>query len=295
MSSDFRHIASAAEHERADRLFRASVSAFCSLSRPGKREINQLDDLTTPLLALVSTASKRFVSAALSECRHVPPLLVHLLAEEPVEISAPLLVRSAALSDVDLIALIGRHGLAHARAIARRDGLNPTILSLIRAVEAQEGASHAPAAPAREPGRNAETIRGKLRAIMEYHSVRQSAHDGEEQQSSPHERLRAAALSGVPDLFIGALSEETGIPGARLAPLVTGASRRELAAVLRALELDSDQAYLIVSALHPARFGHAEAIRMFLDAYDAIDDDMAAAVVAALAPANRSEAPRRSA
>ena len=105
----------------------------------------------------------------------------------------------------------------------------------------------------------------------------------------------AAALSGVPDLFIGALSEETGIPGARLAPLVTGASRRELAAVLRALELDSDQAYLIVSALHPARFGHAEAIRMFLDAYDAIDDDMAAAVVAALAPANRSEAPRRSA
>ena len=53
------------------------------------------------------------------------------LADEPVDIAAPLLLRSNALTDIDLIALIGRHGIGHARVIARRPDLNPTIAQLV--------------------------------------------------------------------------------------------------------------------------------------------------------------------
>jgi uncharacterized protein (DUF2336 family) len=133
-SSDFRQIAIRTEAGKAERLFRAAISAFCALTRPSRREIAQLDDLTLPLFDEVSTEARRFAAAALSECESAPPGLVKRLANEPVEISAPLLVRSRTLGSVELIALIGRHGLTHARAIARRKDLHPTIASLVRAL-----------------------------------------------------------------------------------------------------------------------------------------------------------------
>src|SRR5690606_16242891 len=108
-SSDFRQITIRSDAQRAERLFRASVSAFCSLPRPSRREIAQLEDLALPLFDLVSVEAKRYVAAALSECAYPPAGLFRRLCDETVDIAAPLLIRSAALSDVDLIALIGRH------------------------------------------------------------------------------------------------------------------------------------------------------------------------------------------
>ena len=110
-SSDFRQITIKGETLKAERLFRAAVSAFCSLTRPSRREIAQLEDLTLPLFDFVSVESRRYVAAALSECQYAPATLVRRLADETVDIAAPLLIRSNALSDIDLIALIGRHGL----------------------------------------------------------------------------------------------------------------------------------------------------------------------------------------
>ena len=101
-----------------------------------RREVVQLEDLTLPLYDDVSLEARRYVAAALSECAVAPARLVDRLANDRVDIAAPLLARSETLTDVDLIALIGRHGLPHARAIARRPELNPTIAQLIRALEA---------------------------------------------------------------------------------------------------------------------------------------------------------------
>ena len=134
--ADFHNIAARNDASKAERLFRASVSAFCTLTRPSRREVVQLDDLALPLYPHVSSSARRFVAAALSECEIAPPRLVDRLVNDRVDIAAPLLTRSALLTDIDLIALIGRHGLPHARAIARRPGLNPTIVHLIRALEA---------------------------------------------------------------------------------------------------------------------------------------------------------------
>lgn len=157
-SSDFRQIAARTTAGRAERLFRAAISAFCSLTRPSRRELAQLDDLVLPLFDEVSAEGLRFAAAALCECEYAPPGIVKRLAGSPVEIAAPLLVRSRALDDVDLITLIGRHGMGHARAIARRSNLNPAIASLIRALERQ--------AQAVTPGDRVEAVRQRLRDLM---------------------------------------------------------------------------------------------------------------------------------
>lgn len=274
------------EPGKADRLFRAAVSAFCSLTRPSRNEIAQLEDLALPLFDSVSVESRRFVAAALSECTHAPTALVQRLCDEPVDIAAPLLIRSNALNDVDLIALIGHHGLPHARAIARRPGLNPVIANLIKAlvnsgvnsgVQREETAVEIdpPLTASNDGGpvqasaampSESETVRRRLRAMM-----RPAADSGADRDtladSKPVDfsKLLSAALAGDPPSFQAMLADALGIDS-RLAQSIAG-STDKLSTALRALDLREEQAFLLTAALFPASFQHTESIRQFLQKY----------------------------
>ncbi|RTM10984.1 MAG: DUF2336 domain-containing protein [Hyphomicrobiales bacterium] len=281
-SSDFRQIAIRTEAGRAERLFRAAVSAFCSLTRPSRREIAQLEDLTLPLFDEVSVESRRYVAAALSECEYAPPALVRRLAEEPVEIAAPLLTRSNALSDIDLIALIGRHGLPHARAIARRKELNPTIADLIRALERPTLVKVRPPetvtrlAPKPEPmakaeadrpapGEATENARRRLRSMMR--PADESADVNTFLGQPAYARLREMALTGNAAFFQTALADALEIDFATARSVTGQSSYTALLAALRALDLSEDRAFLITVAVYPNEFPHPQAIRLFLDRY----------------------------
>ncbi len=258
------------------------MSAFCSLTRPSRREIAQLEDLTLPLFDSVSVESRRYVAAALSECEYAPAGLVRRLCEEPVDVCAPLLVRSRALGDIDLIALIGRHGLPHARAIARRKDLNPTIAQLIKALErptlvrvrqpepiaeaAVDSAEPVPARPdERTPGSAAENARRRLRTMM--------LPDGETTSvnhfvgSSTYGKLRETALTGNAAFFQTALADALDIDFSTARVLTEHSSYLSLLAALRALDLSEDKAFLITVAVYPREFPHPQAIRIFLDRY----------------------------
>jgi len=397
-SNDFRQIAASGEIGKSERLFRAAISAFCSLTRPTQREIAQLEDLTLPLFDSVSPEGLRFVAAALSECEFAPRALVRRLADEPVAVSAPILMRSAMLSDIDLISLIGRHGVSHARAIARRASLNPTIDNLIHALLESAGRQTAAAAEARaepalplapptfhydlgmvetieprlpdlmpelpsnaatatkiadddflphrdldallaltannfaalekdadgdpagirrasasdsddrddededdgapeaaandvsplsaplreesaaelipsfEPVRRsfgkADAVRDKLRAMMR--PVRPE-HDVLELppllDSVEVARLRDTALTGNPAFFQTALADTLGIDFMQARVIAGGQAYTDLSFALKSLEVAEEQAFVIVAAVYPAAFGHAEAIRLFLDRY----------------------------
>ena len=259
------------------------MSAFCSLTRPSRREIAQLEDLTLPLFDSVSVESRRYVAAALSECEYAPAALVRRLCEEPVDVCAPLLVRSRALSDIDLIALIGRHGLPHARAIARRKDLNPTIAQLIKALEkptlvrvrqpepiaevAGDSAESAPTAPSlpKLPGSAAENARRRLRSMM--------LAEGEATSVNPfvgsatYGKLRETALTGNAAFFQTALADALDIDFSTARALTEQSSYLSLLAALRALDLSEDRAFLITVAVYPREFPHPQAIRIFLDRY----------------------------
>jgi uncharacterized protein (DUF2336 family) len=287
VSSDFRQIALRGDHDKGEKLFRASVSAFCSLTRPTRRNAAQLDDLTLPLYDHVSPEARRFVAAALSECRRAPLGLVRRLASEPVDIAAPVLIRSPVLTDIDLVGLIARLGLPHARAIARRPELNPSIGRLIQALEA--ASPDAPSTPAAEdtppipedkamlaaanashprPGSAAEAARARLRAMMAVGAANEPAEPVERTpiaDQSCYPSLRDTVLTGVPALFQTALADAADIGFSQAGELLRAGGQKSLSLVLRGLGLSPEQAFLIVSASKPSAFAHPEAIRLFLD------------------------------
>jgi len=270
------------------------VSAFCSLTRPSRREIGQLEDLTLPLFDDVSVESRRYVAAALSECEYAPAALVRRLCEQPVDIAAPLLIRSRAVSDIDLIALIGRHGLPHARAIARRKDLNPTIADLIRALDrptlvrvrnadakAIEAGKVEPAgtdaisdAPARQqaPGIAAENARRRLRSMMRGD---ESTTRGPFTGADTYVKLRETALTGNPAFFQTALADALDIDFSTARSLTANQNYASLLAALRSLDLSEDRAFLITVAVYPSQFPHPQAIRAFLDRYRLLHRDVA--------------------
>ena len=284
-SSDFLQITSRAEAGKSERLFRASISAFCSLTRPSRREIGQLEDLTLPLFDSVSAEGLRYAAAALSECGSAPEALVRRLSDSSVDVAAPLLVRSQALTDIDLIALIGRHGLPHARAIARRKDINPTIADLIRALEKPTlvrsngrptEESGAPAAAAQDASRQnsrqvagaaAEGVRDRLRDIMLAESSADATGLNPPDKSSAYAKLRETALTGNAAFFQTALADALNIDFATARSLVAASDTTPLLTALRALDLGDDKAFLIAVAVFPKHFPHPQAVRLFLDRY----------------------------
>ena len=286
-ASDFRQIAIKGEARKAERLFRAAVSAFCSLTRPSRREIAQLEDLALPLFDMVPVEARRFVAAALSECEYAPNALVRRLCDETVDIAAPLLIRSRSLTDIDLIALIGRHGLPHARAIARRPGLNETIAHLIRALERP---ALVPTRAAPEPdiqtdrevaGRNsmsglpADSMRRRLRAMMRPAETSDAEVTSLGEEISCYAKLRDTALTGNPAFFQTALADALKIDISTARSITETSSYSPLLAVLRALDLSEERAFLVAAAAFPAHFAHAEAIRLFLERYRGLDRETA--------------------
>ncbi len=263
-SLEFRRIKAHGEFGKPERLFRAAVSAFCSLPRPTRREVQQLDDLTMPLIDSISAEGQRFAAAALSESRQAPPRLVRALAARPIDISAPLLVRSQALGDVDLIALIGRHGLDHAKAIARRGSLDPRIMDLIRVLGA------APAAPA-DPARPSATdaVRDRLRTFMTApgDEMPATAAPGLADPQISRRRLRHAALTGMPPLFHTALADALDLSLEQASDIACREDPSDLLDAFAALDLPDAEAFLILSCVRPGLFESVETVRHFVQIY----------------------------
>lgn len=90
------------------------------------------EDLAMPLLQCASTRGKRHAANALAHLEEAPRRLVLALANEPVEISAPLLLRSPLLRPSDLVDIIAGNGIAHARAIARRQSDDVLLRGVLR-------------------------------------------------------------------------------------------------------------------------------------------------------------------
>ena len=266
---------------RPERLLRASVSAFCSLTRPTRRESSQLDDLAVPLLARVGEDTLRFVASALSDSAYAPPLLVRRLADQPVDISAPLLMRSPVLTNIDLVALIGRHGLAHARAIGGRAELDERIARLVRSLGALEEAAapkthEEPETVEPEPDR-AEETRDQLRAMMRPASASTRAGRADQRvqlrwdgDPGPYRKLRSTALMGVAAIFHTALAGALGISVDTARTITEETSPRSLMLALRALSLSQEEAFLIVRCVSTGAPADPRAIAAFLDAYDAL-------------------------
>lgn len=280
LTADFRHIALADGRRNSERLFRAAIAAFCSLARPTRREVAQLDDLTLGLYDTVSAEARRFAAGALCDCSSAPRGIIRRVCDEPAEISAPLLIRSRALSDVDLIALIAKHGFSHARVIARRDDLNPAIAALVRVLAASAEAEMKTVEPRKqsgnEPTDGLEPVRDRLRAVMrdepETGCLRlQGSLSGADRYAA----LLDPALSGDRSAFAAALARVLDLPSVRARSLATPSACSDLMLCLKAEQLSAEQAFLLIAATHPAQVADPSAIRLFLQRFRAMSEKTA--------------------
>lgn len=229
-SAEILHNGYNAAADRSDMLFRAAITAFAEIPRPGRAEIARLDDLVMPLLERVSPDSRRFAATTLAEHASAPPGLMRALASDLPEIAEPVLIHSPVLRELDLIVVIARGGRPHARMIARRPNLPPAIRNLLAMLRDPEIE-----ACAIEPGTVAPA-------------------------ADAFETLRAALLDDDPDALARTLGGLFGDAAERPAP-------DRVPALLARLGLTGEQAFLIAAALHPGAYGDRNAIRRFLDTY----------------------------
>src|SRR5690606_37399702 len=136
----------------------------------------------------------------------------------------------------------GRHGLAHARAIAARPQLDARIVRLIASIGAFET----------EPVTGkVEQVRGRLRAMMlpgeELRRPQAEPRVSLHWQGTPdaYRKLRSTALTGVPALFHTALADSLGITIERARDIADGRDVSVLIVAMRALDLSEEQAFLV--------------------------------------------------
>jgi uncharacterized protein (DUF2336 family) len=259
---------------KGERLFCAVVEAYCSLTRPTQRDAARLDDLAMPLIEGVSEHTLRYAAAALSECPVAPAALVRHLCNLPTAICAPLLLRTAALGDIDLLTLIGRHGLAHARIIGGRPNLNPRIAQLVTALLGASGdAPRAvePATPSHpsQPSASSPTLeqtRDSLRAMMRPAAPLLRWREAPD----AFQRLRSTAFTGVPGLFRTALADLLELEMSAAAAICDPSDPARLAVALRAAGLTGEQAFMICVCVHGLATPHPEAVRLFSERYEAL-------------------------
>lgn len=278
-TADFRQIAFEDGPRNCDGLFRAAVSAFCAIPRPSANEIRQLDDLSLGLYGSVSREGLRYAATVLSKCSSVPPGLLRRLCDEPVDISAPLLIGYRALTDIDLIGLISRHGLSHARVIARRKNINPDIANFIRLLSMKASAEmDSRLARTRVSGPAVEQVRDRLRSLMQARladgapdATPDSGRISPGSENEPFAVLRDAALASDPDLFADALARALDVSLFRARRLATAITYSDLLIGLKSLRLSEEQAFLITAAIYPSQVFNGAAMRLFLERYRSLD------------------------
>ena len=283
----FRALEQPGNANRKDEILRASISAFVALSKPNKRDCNQIEDLTLPILPYASGQTKRFVCAALAESASAPQNLIRRLCDETADICAPLLLLSPVLTAIDLVSVIGRKGKEHARVIARRSHLpNDVIEALALVDDARTRARAAGDAGESQTLTNvkpatAEQARALLAEMVLSIDERRTevrAGAGVDTDPSGHlaaEKLVRLALHEETGLLATALADISGLSFGRTQRILKRTASGEILTLLRALSVGVDKAFVIACALNPHTASSRLEIRLMRERFEQIDPEKA--------------------
>lgn len=285
---------------KADDLLSAAVTAFTSITRPARSDIQQLEDLTLPLLASATARGKRHAAAVLSQMEHAPRNLVLALCNEAVEIAAPLLLRSPILTSADLVDIIGKRGLGHARAIARRPQVDPIVQGLLdsfadpavdrsmavrrQLARAEARAAHAPSPQPTPFSPATREAHDRLRAIMREATSKQLTSElqpgGDTQKPSvAADHMIDTALLIDPVFFRNLVADTLGVTFEHAEAIIGKWPDSRLPVALRALGLSAQDAYLILTAVLGTIHSDKHALRDFVHFYRSIERETALAIV----------------
>jgi uncharacterized protein (DUF2336 family) len=242
VSDRFRDLEEPGKPGRKDAVLLATVSSFESIDHPTRRDLDQFCLLFEPLFQAAGADARRTAAAALSRSAHVPHTIARLIMEQPIDVAAPFLVHATGIGYDLLIDIVTRMGAAHARAVARRDGLSSVVVhalmrggdpSVLRALTVR---NLLPASPA--GGAGDEQLRNQLRGMV-MRETSEPAPSTAPTRLSPivEDRLMRHARDGEPLYFATALADALGSSFELAERIMLDVSGRQLAETLIALGL----------------------------------------------------------
>jgi len=160
-----------------DQLFRNMAQLYSYVSdRCDDEQVSQYDEVLCQLAELVEVEARTHVAKLLAPLERAPGNVVAKLANDEIEVAAPLLEFSNVLSDDDLIDIVANQTEAHRIAIAGRNsvpervgdaivehGAGPSVVRLVRNSQAELGkeALHKLVARASTDSELATDLRGR--------------------------------------------------------------------------------------------------------------------------------------
>ncbi len=119
--STFRGLQEGSDTRERDQLFRSMAQLYAYVShRVDDDQVAQYDEVLCQLADLVEVEARSHVAKLLAPLDRAPGTVVSKLANDTIEVAAPLLEFSNVLSDDDLIDIVAHQSEAHRIAIAGR-------------------------------------------------------------------------------------------------------------------------------------------------------------------------------
>lgn len=299
-------------HHKTDDLLAASVAGFTSLTRPGRYESQQFEDLAMPLLETATQRARRQVSAILAQHDVAPRKLILTLANDSIEVAAPLLLRSPILTTADLINIIGEHGLSHARIIARRQPVDPILVPLLESFDdliinqslnteplaqvitpeevsrkPEVQSAHYASAPPVYKTENAGSFRPEQQAPKQPETT-SKALEGHDLTALPLYALVRPVLADYlidmallidSNLFRTALADALDVSYFRAQNIIGTWPNSQLPLALKAVGLSAQDTYLILTAVLGTIHGERDQLREFVHIYRSISTEQALTAV----------------
>lgn len=108
---------------------------FCDPNSEKQLTVSQFKEAFLQLIDEVSLETKQAVARAIAHTPHTPRLIVLYFAMEPVSISAPILVHSPILGQLDLLRIVESKKGEHAELISERTDLGRTVIERLYALK----------------------------------------------------------------------------------------------------------------------------------------------------------------
>jgi uncharacterized protein (DUF2336 family) len=104
---------------------------FLGVDGHGPAEMSLFDDVLTTLCGEMEVEVQAALADRMAEAERAPRALVRTLAAAPIAVAEPLLNRSPALSEADLLHVVSTQGQDHLRAVSTRPGLTAAVSDVI--------------------------------------------------------------------------------------------------------------------------------------------------------------------
>ena len=250
----------------------AATRTFAAVERPDRATCDQFREAFYLLIGQADTATRQKVATLLSRTPFCPrPIALYLAMDTPA-VAMPVLRNSTALGQLDFAQILGKRGAVHARLLAARADLPPSIVESLRALDDAD-VTAALASNREIVGRTVEmrTAGNRDLQIDAHEEVAETRRAAEQRLVQALDRRKAAPTAKAP-----AMDADTF----RVA-METGALTRDRAAMTKAMKARLNLDHATCCQVLDDRSGNALLVMMKAEGFAA---DMAHRIVITALP-----------